>query len=457
MKIVNAPTTETDKNGEPVYKLTLVDVARVGIPFQELIVNRRVGFMLSDPVTTDILFSKDTEEEKALLEMVDRIQNDNKCDYKNKELARRMMSEMECAEIWYFVPNTDPDIKGQYTLRMKVLSPDLGDRLWPLFDEVGDLIAFAREYKLRNIDGVDINHYDIYTKDLEYKWIQRDTKWILDDQLNPNINPIPNPVGKIMIIYYTQPQPEWAKVQSMIERFEMVISNHADTNDYFGNPILTVSGKVQGFAAKGEQGKILELENGAQANYLALSSEPASVKMEQENLERFIYTMSQTPNITFSEMKGMGAISGIALKLLFLDAHMAVKSKEEIFGTGLQRRLNLLKAAIGKIVDTSLKAASLQVQLKPVITPYLPMNETEVISNLSIALTSGIISQESAVEQNPYVADSESEMERITGEADKQAQQESKLASLMQKNSIDNANQTQNNNGQNSNLNTQQN
>jgi SPP1 family phage portal protein len=167
--------------------------------------------------------------------------------------------------------------------------------------------------------------------------------------------------------------------------------------------------------------------------------------------------MSQTPNITFSEMKGMGAISGIALKLLFLDAHMAVKSKEEIFGTGLQRRLNLLKAAIGKIVDTSLKAASLQVQLKPVITPYLPMNETEVISNLSIALTSGIISQESAVEQNPYVADSESEMERITGEADKQAQQESKLASLMQKNSIDNANQTQNNNGQNSNLNTQQN
>jgi hypothetical protein len=85
------------------------------------------------------------------------------------------------------------------------------------------------------------------------------------------------------------------------------------------------------------------------------------------------------------------------------------------------------------------------------------MNETEVISNLSIALTSGIISQESAVEQNPYVADSESEMERITGEADKQAQQESKLASLMQKNSIDNANQTQNNNGQNSNLNTQQN
>lgn len=41
-----------------------------------------------------------------------------------------------------------------------------------------------------------------------------------------------------------------------IERMEELLSNCGDTNDYFGYPSYVVSGEIEGFAEKGEQGKV---------------------------------------------------------------------------------------------------------------------------------------------------------------------------------------------------------
>jgi hypothetical protein len=104
------------------------------------------------------------------------------------------------------------------------------------------------------------------------------------------------------------------------------------------------------------------------------------------------------------------------MKAYFMDAHMAVSEKEEIFGIGLQRRINIIKAAIGKVIDTSLSKEAETVQIKPVITPYLPQNDTEIIENLTLAKTGGIISTETAVEQSPLTTDATLEVERLKKE-----------------------------------------
>jgi len=96
---------------------------------------------------------------------------------------------------------------------------------------------------------------------------------------------------------------------------------------------------------------------------------------------------------------------------------MAVRMEEETFGIGLQRRLNILKAAIGALIDTSLSAECKTVRLKPIITPYLPQNVTEIIDNLGVAVTGGIMSKETAVEKNPMVEDSKTEIERMRSDA----------------------------------------
>lgn len=424
-KLIKKDSGETGVDGNPTLITASIPVARIGLPLQKLIVERRVGFMLSDPVKIEAIYVSESDNEKRLEKIVGRIQNDNKMDYRNKEAARRMMSELECAEIWYFVPNNEPDevLKNQYTLRVKLASPLLGDKLYPLFDETGDLIAFARAYKIKE-DKIEIEHFDVFTSEFEYKYINRDNLWKLNIMTDAegnqsNINPIPNAVKKIMVIYHTQPRPEWADVQSMISRLETISSNHADTNDYFGSPVMIVKGIVKGYAQKGETGKILEVEGDDKsgAEYLSWDSSPESVKNEKTDLKADIHAMSQTPDISFEKLLSVGNISGIALKLMFIDAHMAVKNKEEIFGIGLQRRLNLLKACIGMVIDTSLSNEAKTLQLKPVMTPFLPQNVTEMIDNLSVAVTGGIMSKESAVEQNPLVEDSETEIERLKNDA----------------------------------------
>jgi len=423
-KQIKKGTGENDKTtGLEKTTTVLIEPARIGMSFQGLIVDRRVGFMLTIPVKTDAVYDTESEKEKLLVKTVERIQNDNKMDYLNKEIARRWMSEMECAEVWYFVENKQQNIlkklvgiKGKLTLKCNIWSPDLGDVLYPLFDTTGDMISFARGYKLKE-DDKDIEHFDVYTTEFEYKYVNRKNKWQLDTLVNPDgkakPNPIPNAVQKIMINYINQNKPEWDDQGSMISRLETSVSNHADMNDYFGSPILAVEGEVRGFAQKGEQGKIMELMEGSKAAYLALNSPPESIKMEQQNLEKFIFALSQTPNITFEQMMKIGPVSGVAMKMMFLDAHMAVARKEEVFGIYLQRRFNILKAAIGMVIDTSLSNEAKTVQLKPVITPYLPQNDTEIIDNLSVAKTGGIMSTESCIEQNPLVEDSETELKRM--------------------------------------------
>lgn len=416
-KVIKKGTGEISQTtGKEITTTESVEVARIGMSFQQLIVDRRVGFMLSIPVRTEAVYSSDSasDKEKDLVRMVERIQSDNKMDYLNKEIAERLMSEMEVAEVWYLVETGET--KPKFTLRCNIWSPDLGDTLYPLKDAYGNMIAFARSYKLKEGEK-DIDHFDVYTSDFEYHYVNRDNTWQLDVITDENgaakPNPVPNLVKKIMIVYHSQKKPEWFNQGSAISRLETSYSNHADMNDYFGSPILAVIGEVLGFSGKGEQGKILELAAEAKAAYLNLESPPESIKMEQENLKESIYTLSQTPDISFKAMAGMGTIAQFTMKAFFMDAHMAVAKKEQIFGIGLQRRLNIIKAAIGAVIDTSLSAESKSVQLKPVITPYLPQNDTEIIENLTVARTGGIISTESAVEQSPLTENSEVELERL--------------------------------------------
>lgn len=416
--------------GKPKVTSSFTKVNRVPASFQEIIVSRRVSFLLGNNVKYDSTFNDNKKDEKAIVEFVHEIEDNAKTLYKNKEVARRMMSELQCAELWYLTELKEAGFwnyivqklgikKPSFQLKMMVLSPSLGDILYPLFDEYGDLIAFAREYKIQE-DGKEITHFDIYTSDYTYKYVNRDNGFEIDNQaINSGI--IPNPVQKIPIVYYKQDKPEWANVQKMIERLEKLLSNHGDMNDYFGEPILAIFGQLISAINKGDSGKIIQMSENAKAGFLALDSPPESIKMEIENLEKFIYALSQTPNISFAEMKAMGKdVSGYAIELLFLDAHLAAIAKEEIFGIGIQRRVNLIKSIIGNVLDVSLSEASKTVRMKPVFTPYMPKNMKELIEMLNTAVYNEIISSQTAtekLEEAGFIPDASLEQERIKEEA----------------------------------------
>lgn len=413
------PTKRQDKQIETDQGGGYANVTRIAVPMQKQIVDIAAAFLCGNPITLNAL--PEGAIETDLIAVLKKSWKLNKLDYESKKMAALMMAETEVAELWYAeqapkgywrgTPNDKEKVKLR--LRVKVLASSYGDELYPVFNSFGDMIAFGRGYSIT--EGEKITQYfDLYTDTFIYKHVKGNSGW--EQKKEKNL------FEKIPVIYYNQPQVEWHDVQPIIDRFETLISNHSDTNDYFGSPMVFVQGELDGFAKKGEQGKVLVGKAGATAQYLAWDQSPESVKLEFNNLRSLMYDMTSTPDISIEQMKSLGTYSGIALKMLFLSAHLKASKKEEIFGKGVQRRINFLKYALSQYVNTDLDQA-VSMDIEPKFEYYLPKDLVEIITMLSTA-TAGqaVLSQATALSLNPLVMDATKELKTVQQEGLNQQQ-----------------------------------
>lgn len=384
-------------------------VARIPVSMQKHIVDFAAAVMCATPV--QIVSKPETDIEKEMLSVIRRTWHDNKLDYDNMPIAQMLMSETEVAEIWYkddtdgtYWNNTSM-AGSKFRMRMLIAAPSKGDTLTPVFNRQGDMILFMREFKSKEA-GKNVDYCEMYTDTEIFIGVKKEGDWVVTKG--------PNAFKKIPVVYYSQAAPEWADVQRMIDRYETSLSNHADSNDYFSSPIVFVEGEIEGFASKGEQGKVLKGTNGAKAELLTWDQSPESMKLEQTNLRTLIHVLTKTLDLSIDQMKAMGVFSGTALKLLFFPAHLKAALKVAIFGKGIQRRLNIIKAGLA-VIKTTLEPAS-ALQVSPLFTFFLPTNDKETIEMIDSAVSGGFLSRETAIERNPLVSDPEKEAVRIKEE-----------------------------------------
>lgn len=317
-----------DLNGDPVIdhdgkvraQASTVPVNRVPVSMQKTIVSLRKYFM---NLRGAVLYSDN--DDSVLLQEVNKVRKKNKYAFKIEEIAERTMSELQAAELWWVNPEGE--------IKMRVLSPELGDLLLPIFDEFGDMKYFIRQYVVE-----EETLTDVFTRTENYTFKGSEL-----------INSWTNAWNKIPIIYYSQDNPEWYDVQKIIERYETIISNLGDNNDYSGSPALIVKGQIEGFSHKSESGKVFQLEKDAEMSYLSNNQAPEAIKLELETLEQLMYKMSHTPDISIEALKGAGT-SGTAFDRVFLDAQLSAESKlAGTFGESMQRSVNLVSAMLRSI------------------------------------------------------------------------------------------------------------
>lgn len=317
-----------DLNGDPVIdhdgkvraQASTVPVNRVPISMQKTIVSLRKYFM---NLRGAVLYSDN--DDSILLQEINKVRKKNKYAFKIEEIAERTMSELQAAELWWVNPEGE--------IKMRVLSPELGDLLLPIFDEFGDMKYFIRQYVVE-----EETLTDIFTRTENYTF-----------KGNELINSWTNAWNKIPIIYYSQDTPEWYDVQKIIERYETIISNLGDNNDYSGSPALIVKGQIEGFSHKSESGKVFQLEKDAEMSYLSNNQAPEAIRLELETLEQLMYKMSHTPDISIETLKGAGT-SGTAFDRVFLDAQLSAESKlAGTFGESMQRSVNLVSAMVRSV------------------------------------------------------------------------------------------------------------
>ena len=137
-------------------------VARVALAIQKLIVKRAVAFTFGNPVTLNAEPEESTKE-ADVLKAVKRVLFDTKSRTLNRKIARAIYSSTEAAELWYPVekPTKNYGFDSKMKLRVAIFSPLFGDKLYPYFDETGDMLAFSREYVVKDSAGVKHTYFEI--------------------------------------------------------------------------------------------------------------------------------------------------------------------------------------------------------------------------------------------------------------------------------------------------------
>ena len=434
-----------DKNNNPTFTTDYIDVNRIGVPLQKLIVKRRVSFMNVGKMQLEA--NPKNEEEQRLYEMMKKIRSDNKIEFIEKEVARRMLSELQVAKLWYSEP-VDPSYwgdlvhkGGKFRMRCKILSPELGDKLLPVFDDYGKLIYFGRIYKakrslkdliassdlLSGFSSTDDERFDIYSSTHVYKFRKarpgeniastpNNNGWIIESVFAHSY-------GKIPIIYYKKDTPPWADVQSAMNRIEELLSDIGETNIYHASPVFAMFGTVGSkMLERGEQVKAIQVTGDkGDARYITWEQATEAIKLEFDSLMSVIFTSTQTAQMSMEDLKGLGAASGVAYDRIFMDSHLAARDEiEGEYGMGAQREINFLKHACGAI-DTTLIAASKKMEVGFDIPIYRINDDGETLDVLIKAKNSKLLSQKTAIEYSPLTKNADDELDQIKKEESEQS------------------------------------
>lgn len=409
-KKVKVPTEQKDPlSGQVIYKTKLVERVRIALPTQKVIVDRLVGFLLTNPVTYKanshgIDIKTLNSKQQLLFDAITHCYHDNKMKYFDKQLVRTVSSQCEAAELWYMTTDENGRLGGE--IRVQLLSPANGDKLYPHFNDWHRMDGFGREYYTFDELGTQELHFDVYTDRFVYKYINNGSGWTLLEAKAHGFTKIP-------VVYYYQYKSEWADVQWACDRVEECVSNWGDTNDYFGTPKYFIQGRLEGFAEKGEQGSVFQGGKETEMRVLSWDHSPESVKGEIAYLFNIIFSFTQTPDISFENMKTLGNnTSGAAIRLMFTDPFMKVGNKTEMYGEMFTRRSNIVANGIcnaGIYVKGIDASVAEDIDFEPVFEPYIPKNDVELMQ--LITQSNGgkpSTSQRRSIELNPLNDDADS-------------------------------------------------
>ncbi len=376
-----------------------VEPNRIAIPIEQDIVNIHTAFTVG---TEPEMTCDPGESEKGIFEALKSVLKKNKIKYQNRKIVRSWLSEQEVAEYWYIA--TDDGFwaklkariasifgknKPEGKLKSVVWSPFRGDKLYPYFSDEGDLVAFSREYKKRDISGNETTCFMCITADMVYNW-ELDREW-------SDAGSFRHKFAKLPVLYSYRPEALCDKIRTIRIRLEKLLSGYADCIDYHFFPILMLFGDVQNFSGEFKN-RVVELTgDGANAAYLTWNQASDPVKVELDTYFNQAYAMTNTPRISFDQLKGSGsALSGVAFRYVFMGAHMAVSNHGEELGMFMQRRVNFLLSALGSI-NPSLAKASETIDVDVDIVPYIIDNIDDKVKTAVSAVQGGVWSQRDGI------------------------------------------------------------
>lgn len=370
-------------------------VTRVALDLQRLAVKRMTELCVGIPVKR--IYKPTDEKQKDVARYLEAILVRNRIDTLNIERLNMLFAGCEVLTLWYATEdkNNVYGFDSPLKFRCRNFSPMLGDALYPLFDEYGDLVALSVGYT-RKVGKAKVNYFDAYTDSLHVKYSdQGEGRWVevVREQTT---------LGKIPAVYMYRPTPIWEGTSDTVYEIEMALSRNGNYLRKNSKPLFIVmADEIISYGDEKSQDRefrsVMQYPANAKAEYVTWAQAVDNLKFFVDSLRSLFFTQLQLPDWSYEKMSQQ-ALSGESRKQLFIDAQMKVTDESGRLLEFFDRELNVAKAFLKSVLPSHTDAIdALIVETK--ITPFSIGDQQEQI-NMLITANGGlpIMSQREAVE-----------------------------------------------------------
>ena len=393
---------------------TIDRVTRVTYDLQRLAVRRMSELCNGIPVKR--VYKPENAKQKEVQDAMEKIFLRNRIDSVNIERSNMLFAGCEVMTMWYAVEeeNNVYGFKSPLKIRCRNFSPMLGDELYPLFDETGDMIAMSVGYTRKN-GNKNVQYFDTYTKDMHYRWKNSGSEWV--EEVSET-----HTVGKIPAIYMYRPTPIWEDTSKIVYEIEWAMSRNGNYLRKNSKPLFVVFAdeeiEVDNEKDEKSEGKaVLQYPKGSSANYVTWQQAVENLKFYISELRQSFFTQLQLPDWSYEKMSQQ-ALSGESRKQLFIDSQLKVKDESGRLLEFYDREVNVVKQFLKRAMGESYHKDIDALPVECVITPFIISDEKETIANLTAANgNKPIISQRESIEMYGVSSNVDKTLEEINKES----------------------------------------
>lgn len=395
-------------------------VTRITCDLQRLATKRMTELCCGIPVKR--VYKPENDRQKEIAQYLEAIYDRNRIDSVNTERLNMLFAGCEVMTLWFAVesPNNQYGFNSRLKLRCRNFSPMLGDDLYPLFDEYGDMIAMSVGYS-RKVGRKTVRFFDTYTATKHIKWSDANGQW--QEVENEDITLL-----KIPCIYAWRPMPIWEDTSKTVYEIEWSLSRNGNYLRENSKPLFVVfADEAINYGDEKSPNRefrsIMQYPKGSTAQYITWQQAVENLKFYVEQLRSMFFTQLQLPDWSYEKMSQQ-ALSGESRKQMFIDAQLKVKDESGRLIEFFDREMNVIKAFLKIMLGDAYAADIDSLKVDMVITPFTITDEKDTITNL-ITANGGepIISQRESIEMYGHSDDVDKTLQEI------QAQ---KLVDIMQ-------------------------
>ena len=222
-------------------------------------------------------------------------------------------------------------------------------------------------------------------------------------------------------------QGSYENVISLIDTYELMLSDTANTINYFSDCYLVLTGMQETQAediARMKNDRVLLVPEGCEASFLTKNVSENYNENMLKRLQEQIFVVACTPLLSDSSFSSNS--SGVAIQFKLFSMEKSVQLKENIFRAGFNRMFNLIKDMINLYERKNYTEDDTIIQT---FTRSLPMDLSALAD--SISKLNGVVSRRTLMSQLDFVSDATLEENQLRIEQEEVMEMEAKKAKMM--------------------------